>query len=127
MADTPEAVDKQGAVTLAFQFDVSPVLTDQTHSTVKQAAREDAKESRAFSSFAEAYEHHNGRLLLLAAPGAGKTTTLLAFARDAAVARLNDPTSPVPVVASIHRWDPKTPIPEWVCRDVRSIDKLRER
>jgi HEAT repeat protein len=70
------------------------------------------------ASFREAYEKYQGRVLLLGEPGAGKSTTLLAFARDAAAARLSDPTQPLPLLARCAMWDSsaKTPILEWVAQ-----------
>ena len=41
--------------------------------------------SPEFATFKEAFDHYNGRILLLGDPGAGKSVTLMAHARDAAV------------------------------------------
>ena len=72
----------------------------------------------AFDSLRDAYAHGHcaGRVLLLGEPGAGKTTTLLAFARDAAAARLSDPSQPLPIFARISGWDShaQTPLPDWL-------------
>ncbi|MBL8153795.1 MAG: HEAT repeat domain-containing protein, partial [Anaerolineae bacterium] len=71
-----------------------------------------------FDSLREAYDHNrcDGRVLLLGEPGAGKTITLLAFARDAVVARLADPSELLPVHASITGWNARqrTPLNEWL-------------
>jgi len=58
-----------------------------------------------FGTLGDAFEHHERRLLLLGAPGSGKTTAAMAFARDAVARRLQDPSSPLPVVVPIAAWD----------------------
>ena len=42
----------------------------------------------SFANFNEAFDSYHGRVLLLGEPGAGKTTALMAFARDATWRRL---------------------------------------
>ncbi|MBL8156518.1 MAG: TIR domain-containing protein, partial [Anaerolineae bacterium] len=86
-------------------------------STLRDAPEPDpAPES--FDSLQDAYAHArcDGRVLLLGEPGAGKTTTLLAFARDAAAARRDDPSEPLPVFARIAGWDSRsqTPLHDWL-------------
>lgn len=59
--------------------------------------------------FNEGFRTFNGRILLLGEPGAGKTITLLTQARDAVLARLQDPYEPLPFVAKIAAWDASHP------------------
>jgi HEAT repeat protein len=84
-------------------------------STLRDAPEPDPQH---FDSLQEAYAHAHcdGRVLLLGEPGAGKTTTLLAFARDAAAARLSDPAQPLPVFARIAGWNSldQTPLTDWL-------------
>lgn len=69
-----------------------------------------------FSSFEEAVEHYDGRLLLLGEPGAGKTITLMAHLRAAIAARLNNMHKPLPLLGLIPTWDAdKQPsLAEWL-------------
>ena len=69
--------------------------------------------SRVFDNFSAAFETLGRRVLLLGAPGAGKTTTLLQFACTAANARLNSPESPIPIIISIRQWDQTIPLLQW--------------
>ncbi len=60
---------------------------------------------RTFTDFRGAFEHYKGRLLLLGEPGTGKTITLLHFAREALLRRLQDSSAPLPILRSIVMWD----------------------
>ncbi|MBL8156714.1 MAG: TIR domain-containing protein, partial [Anaerolineae bacterium] len=77
-----------------------------------------AVENESYATLRQAYEAQvcDGRVLLLGEPGAGKTTTLLAFARDAAAARLSDPTQPLPFFEYISSWraDMNQPLNDWL-------------
>ncbi|MBZ0280216.1 MAG: HEAT repeat domain-containing protein [Anaerolineae bacterium] len=81
-------------------------------------------EPKPFHTFAEAFEHYEGRVLLLGEPGAGKTITLFATARDAAARRLNDPTAPLPLLGLISSWDAKQQIPlaDWLVSGYPELD-----
>jgi hypothetical protein len=59
---------------------------------------------KIFGSFGEAFEYYGGRVLLLGEPGAGKTVTLVAYARDAAAARLDDPAKSLPIFGLVTAW-----------------------
>lgn len=76
-----------------------------------------SRDNMEFSNFDEAFLARKGRVLLLGTPGAGKTTTLLAFAREKANSRLVDPKVPLPVYAPIRNWDGITEVTEWVAKD----------
>ncbi|NDJ37044.1 MAG: TIR domain-containing protein [Chloroflexi bacterium] len=67
-----------------------------------------------FPSVGEAFRHYDGNLLLLGDPGLGKTTSLLDFARDAALDRLNAPDSPVPMLLNLDEWDPERGVVAWM-------------
>ncbi len=76
----------------------------------------DTEQQETFTDFGGAFERYEGRVLLLGAPGAGKTITLMAHTRDAAVARLEDPSLPLPLFAVIPTWDAwaQTPLTDWL-------------
>ncbi len=67
--------------------------------------KDEAAEKSEFKTFAEAFEHYHGRVLLLGEPGAGKTITLMATTREAATRRLDDPNQPLPLFGLIPTWD----------------------
>src|SRR5689334_20103301 len=63
-----------------------------------------------------------GAVLILGAPGAGKTTTLLELARDLLDRAERDDTHPMPVVFNLSSWAVKRSLlAEWL------VDELNER
>jgi HEAT repeat protein len=69
---------------------------------------------REFASFPEAFEHLGRRVILLGEPGGGKTTTLLAFAREAVSCRLADANALLPVYVPIRTWDGTSELLAWM-------------
>lgn len=84
-------------------------------------------DTREFAHLGAAFEEAHGRLLLLGDPGAGKSTTLWAFAREAVAARLADVRQPLPVLAQVATWDPRVQpvLADWL-REAASVDARAE-
>ncbi|GEM_PF-3015325 len=98
--NNPSAVADQqrvsgGALPMAF-FDMAGISSDSI---------DEDEEGKVYSTFEGAFDAHDGRLLLLGDPGAGKTVTLMAMARTAIDRRLLDPTQPLPILAPIATWN----------------------
>src|SRR5687767_9256618 len=98
----------------SFTFSVSPAI-DRGVSINKHET--------TFSSFHDAFQHQDGRVFMIGQPGAGKTTTLLAFARDSAVARLYNPKLRLPILKSIHTWRPGMEVSQWLFSDIAIYGK----
>lgn len=83
----------------------------------KELTSEDDSPSAEYITFGPALERYGGRVLLLGQPGAGKTITLLATARDAATQRLATTSAPLPLYAPIPTWnaDQTQPLVNWLC------------
>jgi hypothetical protein len=82
---------------------------------------EDAVTQREFENFAVAFNYYEGRMLLLGEPGAGKTTTLLAFALEKAKERLVNSEALLPVYAPIYTWDGTASLVTWLA-SVTNLD-----
>jgi DNA polymerase III delta prime subunit len=78
------------------------------------------QEELSFSSLHEAFQKYGGRILLLGEPGTGKTTTLMAFARDMIAKRLENPNQPLPIIIPVVTWDAekRSPLTEWLAEAV---------
>jgi hypothetical protein len=116
--DEPTA-KTDAAPAFLFRFATSPVLGSPT--TASEAVL------LVFPSFDEAMRHHRHRLCLIGEAGAGKSTTLLALARDTAVDRLTDASKPVPTLASLQDWDPDTELATWATPHIPGIEVARFR
>jgi TIR domain/NACHT domain len=105
LAETPNAVH------LPQAFLSAGVSDDPTQSLSGDEPLQD------FSDFSKALRHYRGRLLVLGAPGAGKTTALLTFARELAYSRLELGTSAyLPIFARIRDWDGYSDLTDWLAR-----------
>ncbi len=61
-----------------------------------------------------------GSVLILGAPGSGKTTTLLELTKDLLARAKADPTTPIPVILNLPTWITKQePLEQWL------VDQLR--
>ncbi|MCD4684568.1 MAG: HEAT repeat domain-containing protein [Anaerolineae bacterium] len=101
----PDELRQQSLPALPVAFAAAAGLEDLE---IPIPMQEENPEARRFHGFQEAYREYHERVLLLGAPGAGKTTTLMAFARDAVSARLGDPREPLPLLSIIATWDSRT-------------------
>ncbi len=65
-------------------------------------------------------EDVGGRLLILGAPGSGKTTTMLELAAELTRRAEDDPEEPMPVLFNLSSWkDDKQPISEWLVGELK--------
>ncbi|MBD1930843.1 MULTISPECIES: NACHT domain-containing protein [Cyanophyceae] len=69
----------------------------------------------------------DGRLLILGAPGSGKTTMLLELAQDLILAAQQQPEKPIPVIFELSAWkDDKQPIVDWLVADLKFRNNIPE-
>ncbi|UBF28534.1 NACHT domain-containing protein [Kovacikia minuta CCNUW1] len=75
------------------------------------------------SDILEVFDHEEiqGRLLILGAPGAGKTTTQLDLAKALIERAERQPDYPIPVLFSLPSWrDDRQPMTEWLVAELKS-------
>ena len=102
MAEAPEQVDSK-----AYQFDrpaPQPLAIPQPPMAI--------------------FEHNNKRMLILGAPGGGKTTLLLQLTRElldqAEASRWSPLPAPTPVYANLSTWaQRRLPLAEWLAEDLQ--------
>ncbi len=62
-----------------------------------------------------------GRLLILGAPGSGKTTTMLELAQELVARAEDDSSYPIPVLFNLSSWkDERLPLTEWLVAELNS-------
>lgn len=84
------------------------------YSLLAAGATTPANAKREYSSISEIAQSYP-RLVLIGAPGAGKSTTLRRLARDAAFARRERPrSSPLPLLLNLAEWPPELDLNEFV-------------
>ncbi|WP_287355960.1 NACHT domain-containing protein [Moorena sp. SIO3B2] len=74
-------------------------------------------ESEPGQRLIEVFNQHDidGKLLILGAPGSGKTTMLLDLAKDLITRAQDQPDQPIPIIAELSDWkDNNQPIAEWL-------------
>jgi DNA-binding SARP family transcriptional activator len=121
-----------GAAMLDLDMIVQPdAVVDPWDLVVQQPAHAD----RTFppgTPIVELYDELGGELLILGAPGSGKTTMLLELARDLLARAVRDGRQPIPVVFNLSPWaEQRLPIAAWLVDELsarydvpRSIGKL---
>jgi hypothetical protein len=65
-------------------------------------------------------------LLILGAPGSGKTTMLLELTRQLIRRAREDTTEPIPVVVNLSSWTEKWTITSWLVRELHTFYKIRK-
>ena len=67
------------------------------------------------------FEQAGGSLLILGAPGAGKTTTLLELAQELLVRAEQDEKQPIPAIFNLSSWSTKRrPLDEWLVEELNT-------
>lgn len=68
-----------------------------------------------------------GRLLILGAPGSGKTTTMLDLAKALVAKAKQDLVRPIPVLFNLSSWtDPRQLMPDWLVEELKSKYGMRK-
>ena len=73
------------------------------------------------------FESVGRSLLILGAPGAGKTITLLDLARELVQLAESDPAQPIPVVLNLSSWSPRHTLAAWLLEELSSKYQIPRR
>ncbi|NDJ53787.1 MAG: protein kinase, partial [Chloroflexi bacterium] len=80
------------------------------------------KDTPTNKSILSIFDQMNGKLLILGDPGSGKTTTLLALARDLLDRADRDEQHPIPVVFNLSSWgESQLPLTEWLVEELNRV------
>jgi hypothetical protein len=107
---------------LSSEQEIAPQLDPLTTIIGKRYAGS----SENFDNLRDAFIAFKGRLLLLGEPGAGKTISLLLFARDSILRRVKDPSQPLPILGVVPTWDHKKQpsIAQWLQSSFNAPDNV---
>ncbi len=76
----------------------------------------------------EVFDELGRSLLILGAPGSGKTVTLLELARDAIARAETDPSRLIPVVLNLSSWaERKQPFAEWIEEELKLKHSIQKK
>lgn len=76
----------------------------------------------------EIFEEQGRALLILGAPGSGKTITLLELTREALDRAEVDPTWPIPIVLNLSSWAERQPkLEEWIIQEMNLKYNIRKK
>jgi HEAT repeat protein len=93
---------------------IDPPLAVSKPTEATSPGHHDPDSAALYDVFGQAAQHYGNRLLLLGEPGAGKTVTLLHYARDAIVRRRQDASAPLPVLGLVATWDGASGLDDWL-------------
>jgi hypothetical protein len=100
---------------LDLGFTYKPEAVSRSWSMTLQQADLPEQELPGDISILEIFRQHQGDLLILGEPGAGKTITLLELSRDLIILAETDETQAIPVVLNLSAWAEKQlPFAAWL-------------
>ncbi len=102
-------------VMLELGLQTQPSAVERTWDVHLQMPDQPAQDIPHGTPIIQLFDQLNGAMLILGAPGAGKTTMLLQLARDLIERAKQDPLLRIPVVLNLSSWSAESkPIPEWL-------------
>ena len=109
----------RGAALIELEKRVEPGAVERPLAAMAGVTLPAGPDLPAEISIAGAFDAMDRALLIMDGAGAGKTTALLALARDAVARAEQDPTAPVPVVLNLSSWSQaQPPIVDWVAGEL---------
>lgn len=99
-------------------LELSPDVVDHPWEVVLDTLEQEPGAVPQGTSIINVLDQTGSSLLILGAPGSGKTTMLLELARDAIQRAGDDLDAPVPVVFNLSSWTRKQTIEEWLVAEL---------
>jgi eukaryotic-like serine/threonine-protein kinase len=104
-----------GAVLIDLGKDTQMSAVERPWDVIVQAVDQPDQTLSPGKKIADVFDEMGKTLLILGAPGSGKTTTLLELARDKIEIAESDPIEPIPVVFNLSSWmNPEQSIAAWL-------------
>jgi GTPase SAR1 family protein len=109
-----------GAALIELGMEYKPDAVQYPWNTVLQRPNHSSQPLPHGAKMIEVFDEEGGELLILGAPGSGKTTILLDLARDLITRAEQDETLPIPIVFNLSSWVEKhPPLADWLIEELR--------
>ncbi|MBE2223102.1 MAG: NACHT domain-containing protein [Anaerolineae bacterium] len=106
--------------TLSVELTLELDLAHQPTAVARQTLYLPGEAERSIEqSLRTVFEEHGRSLLILGAPGSGKTITLLQLAKDLIQDAQEDPTQPIPMILNLTSWaQEKKSLTDWLVEEI---------
>jgi len=116
-----------GAAMMALGLEERTEAVEHPWEMILRASGESNQPLPPSTRIADVFDSMDRALLILGAPGSGKTTMLLELARHAIARAEQDPTQPIPVVFNLSSWaEKRQPIVEWLVEELNAKYHVRK-
>lgn len=108
-----------GVAQIELGMEYKPEAVQYPWATILQQPDKPAQPLPPGTKIAKVFDEVSGELLILGAPGSGKTTMLLDLARDLIARAEQDETYPIPAVFNLSSWARKRPpLADWLVDEI---------
>jgi hypothetical protein len=108
-----------GAALIELGMERAPDAVERPWDMVLQRANQPDRMLPPDTNIHDVYDEVGGELLILGAPGSGKTTSLLELTHDLLARAEADEAHPLPVVFNLSSWaDERLPIADWLINEL---------
>lgn len=109
----------KGSILLDIAHRYQDEAIDQPWRQVVGSAVLDSREQPVGQKTIDIFRNVDRALLILGAPGSGKTTTLLMLARDLISWAEREPTAPIPIILSLVSWaEKRESLADWIVKEL---------